>query len=106
MSWNPRVKTLKTQVGRLKAQVVRLKAGVRRIKVSVEAIKLRVEIVNIRVSKRKILVQNIEFHELQKVLFLLLSECWTWASLEGFEKSFPHHGFEKCVCDHYVTIIF
>ena len=28
------------------------------------------------------------------------------ASHEGFEKSFPQHGFEKSLCDHYITIIF
>ena len=27
-------------------------------------------------------------------------------SHEGLENSFPQHGFEKSLCDHYITIIF
>ena len=29
-----------------------------------------------------------------------------FASHKGFEKSFPQHGFEKSLYDHYITNIF
>ena len=54
---------LKARVARLKERVAGLKALVGRLKARFEAIKLW--------------IQNTEFHELQKVLFSLLSKYWT-----------------------------
>ena len=95
-----RVARLKARVGRLKARVGRLKARVERLKAQVRRLKAQVKAIKPRATKqtyelKDFWVQNIEFQELQKVLLSLLSKCWTYASHEGFEKSFPQHHFEK-----------
>ena len=59
-----------------------------------------------QVKRKNSEFKNIEFEELQKVLFSLLSECWTWDSHEGFEKCFPQHDFENALCDYHITITF
>ena len=92
-SSKPRVRRLEARVARLKARVGRLKAQVRRLKAQVKAIKPRAT--KQTYELKDFWVQNIEFQELQKVLLSLLSKCWTYASHEGFEKSFPQHHFEK-----------
>ena len=64
MSSNPRVR-------RLKSRVVRLKARIGRLKARVQVIKPRVKIHEVE----KFRDQNIELHELQKLLFSLPREC-------------------------------
>ena len=95
-SSKPRVRRLEAQVARLKARVGRLKARVERLKAQVRRLKAQVEAIKPRATKqtyelKDFWVQNIEFQELQKVLLSLLSECWTYASHEGFEKNLFHN---------------
>ena len=70
-SSNLRVARLKARIGRLKARVERLKAQVRRLKARAESMTSWDS--KYASWKRKFRVQNIEFHELQKLYFYCLA---------------------------------
>ena len=62
---------------------------------------------------KKCRVQNIKFHELQKIfnliqflLILLLSDCYLIESNVGVPTFPPQHGIDKFLCYHYVTTVF
>ena len=67
-SSNPRVTSSNSRVRTLKARVASLKTRVGRLKARVGRLKARVRILKARI------IEIIEFHELQKALFSLLSE--------------------------------
>ena len=89
-SWNSKVRV---QIHKLRVRIHELRVQIHKLWVPIH--ELQVQIHELRVQLHVLRVQNIELQELQKVLFSLLSECWTSASHEGFEKSFPQHDLEK-----------
>ena len=103
-SSHPRVRTLKARVrGETKSTSWEnsrtswgLTARVRRLKARVEARNHELD-GKYTSQKRKFSVRNIEFHELQKVLIFFHCLANVEASHNGFEKTFPQHGFKTSV---------
>ena len=73
---------LRGQIHELRAQIYQLRVQIHELRVQIH--ELRVQICQLQVQIHELRVQIHEF-----------SECFTQASHEDFEKSFPQSGFEK-----------